>query len=85
MGQKYEATRSEEQVLDSYFSTRASNFDQGEVAYFEEDKTTTEIQDDLQPILDIKDSVIVDYMLKNGYVLKTLKDGSSVWMVFRMK
>ncbi|MCH3994294.1 MAG: hypothetical protein LKE54_04455 [Prevotella sp.] len=85
MGQKYEATKSEEQVLDSYFSTRANNSNVNGMVYFEEDKTTTEIQDDLQPILEIKDSVIVDYMLKNGYVLKTREDGSPFWMIYRMK
>lgn len=74
----------EKAVLDSYFSTRQTVYDQN-MSLIEERKTTLQVMDDLSPILTIEDSVIVDYMLQAGYMLIQEDDGSPVWQIWRLR
>ena len=74
----------EKAVLDSYFSTRQTGYDQN-MSLIEERKTTLQVMDDLSPILTIEDSVIVDYMLWAGYMLIQEDDGSPVWQMWRLR
>lgn len=74
----------EKVVLDSYFSTRQTVYDQN-MSLIEERKTTLQVMDDLSPILTIEDSVIVDYMLWAGYMLIQDDDGSPVWQIWRLR
>jgi len=74
----------EKAVLDSYFSTRQTVYDQN-MSLIEERKTTLQVMDDLSPILTIEDSVIVDYMLWAGYMLIQDGDGSPVWQMWRLR
>lgn len=74
----------EKAVLDSYFSTRQTVYDQ-HMSLIEERKTTLQVMDDLLPILTIEDSVIVDYMLWAGYMLIQDEDGSPVWQIWRLR
>ena len=68
----------EKAVLDSYFSTRQTVYDQN-MSLIEERKTTLQVMDDLSPILTIEDSVIAGYMLiQDG-------DGSPVWQIWRLR
>ena len=83
--QKLKATKTEQAVLDAYFSTRQPSGGNMTGVMVEERKTTLQIQDDLLPTLKIEDVVIVDYMLQNGYLLKPDEDGSVVWNIYRMR
>ena len=74
----------EKAVLDSYFSTRQTVYDQN-MSLIEERKTTLQVMDDLSPILTIEDGVIVDYMLWAGYMLIQEDDGSPVWQIWRLR
>lgn len=70
-------------VLDAYFSNRFAR-DESACALVEEKKTTVEIQDELSRTMKIDDYVIVDYMLKNNYLLVPDEDGSPIWRMFRI-
>ncbi len=78
------ASSIEQEVLAAYLSIRQPNAMPG-MAFVEECKTTRDIQDDLSATLEIADSVIVEYMLRAGYVLKVDESGQPVWLVYRMR
>ena len=82
--EEYKANAIEAAVLESYFSTRQQTF-RKEFNPVEERKTTQQIQDDLLPTLMIADEVIVDYMLKRGFLLIQDEDGSPVWRMWRLR
>lgn len=82
--EEYKANAIEAAVLESYFSTRQHTF-RKEFNPVEERKTTQQIQDDLLPTLRIADEVIVDYMLKRGFLLIQDEDGSPVWSMWRLR
>lgn len=78
------ASNLEKTVLDSYFSTREPVYNQL-VFPIEERKTTLQIQDDLNPVLCISDTVIVEYMISHDFQLVPEEDGSLVWQMYRMR
>ena len=82
--QKLKASKTEQAVLDAYFSTRQP-LGKMEGVMVEEKKTTVQVQDDLSQILAIGDEVIVDYMLQKGYMLMQDDDGTPVWQIFRLR
>ncbi len=83
--QKLKATKTEQAVLDAYFSTRQPSGGNMTGVMVEERKTTLQIQDDLLPTLKIEDVVIVDYMLHHEYMLMQDDDGTPIWQMFRLR
>lgn len=81
---KLKATKTEQAVLDAYFSTRQP-LGSMTMEMVEEHKTTLQIQDDLLPTLKIEDVVIVDYMLHHEYMLMQDDDGTPIWQMFRLR
>ncbi|SDZ94690.1 hypothetical protein SAMN05216455_10225 [Segatella bryantii] len=81
---KLKATKTEQAVLDAYFSTRQP-LGSMTMEMVEERKTTQQIQDDLLPTLKIEDVVIVDYMLHHEYMLMQDDDGTPIWQMFRLR
>lgn len=81
---KLKATKTEQAVLDAYFSTRQP-LGSMTMEMVEERKTTLQIQDDLLPTLKIEDVVIVDYMLHHEYMLMQDDDGTPIWQMFRLR
>ena len=69
-----------QQLLDSYFLFR-SNLPQ--TGYIEENKTTLQIMDDLNPMLTLSSDTIVDYMQEHEYSTTTEPDGTVVWAIWR--
>lgn len=82
--QKLKATKTEQAVLDAYFSTRQP-LGSMTMVMVEERKTTVQIQDDLLQTLKIEDVVIVDYMLHHEYMLMQDDDGTPIWQMFRLR
>lgn len=78
------ATKTEQAVLDAYFSTRQP-LGSMTMGMLEERKTTLQIQDDLLPTLKIENVVIVDYMLHHEYMLMQDDDGTPIWQMFRLR
>lgn len=78
------SSKLEQAVLDSYFQTREPVRNEL-VCPLSERKTTEQIQDDLNPVLRISDTVIVDYMLRHDFQLVPEEDGSLVWQMYRMR
>ena len=70
-----------EQLLDSYFSTRANLPKAG---YIQENKTTQQIQDDLEPMYTVSTGSIVCYMLQHEFTTTTEQDGTVTWAIWRL-
>lgn len=69
-----------ELLLQNYFIHRDHLPKDG---YIEEDKTTQQIIDELQPMYDIRPEDIVAYMIDHGYALNTAPDGTVAWAIWR--
>ncbi len=81
---KLKATKTEQAVLDAYFSIHQP-LGSMMMGMVEERKTTLQIQDDLLPTLKIEDVVIVDYMLHHEYMLMQDDDGTPIWQMFCLR
>ena len=68
------------QLLDSYFQFRDSLPRGG---YIQENKTTQQIQDELEPMYSVPTEDIVGYMLDHEYSPTMLVDGTVAWAVWR--
>lgn len=73
------------EVLERYFASRSPYPGTSElgVPLTEENKTTVAIADELECIIPISVADIACYMHENGYLLKTIADGSLQWQIWR--
>lgn len=69
------------QLLNSYFMFRQNLPGEG---YIQENKTTQQIQDELEPMYSVTTDEIVGYMLEHDYSTNTEQDGTVVWAIWRM-
>ena len=69
-----------QQLLDSYFMFRENLPKDG---YIQENKTTQQIQDELEPMYSVTTGEIVGYMLDHEYSPTTEQDGTVAWAVWR--
>ena len=69
-----------QKLLDSYFMFRDCL---PKVGYIQENKTTQQIQDELEPMYSVTTGEIVGYMLEHGYATTTEQDGTVTWAVWR--
>ena len=69
-----------QQLLDSYFMFRDNLPKDG---YFQENKTTLQIMDDLSPMMMLSSDDIVQYMIEYGYSPTTEEDGTVTWAIWR--
>lgn len=69
-----------QQLLDSYFLFRRPLPEDG---FIQENKTTQQIQDDLEPMYSVTTGEIVAYMTDHDYSPTTEQDGSVAWAVWR--
>ena len=81
---EYRADDVQQKVLDAYFSVRWANGSDMKM-YALERKTTAQIHEELIATLDIDDDIIVDYMIKGGFVLAPDDDGSPIWQIYRLR
>jgi len=70
-----------QQLLDGYFTFRTNLPEKG---YLQENKTTQQIQDELQSMYTVAAGDIVGYMLEHGYSTTTEQDGTVIWAIWRM-
>ena len=70
-----------QQLLDSYFMFRDCLPKDG---FIQENKTTQQIQDELEPMYSVTTGEIVGYMLEHDYQPTTEQDGTVVWAIWRM-
>lgn len=70
-----------QQLLDSYFMFRRNLPEQG---YIQENKTSQQIQDELEPMYSVTTGSIVGYMLAHEFNTTTEQDGTVVWAIWRM-
>ena len=69
-----------QQLLDSYFMFRENLPKDG---YIQENKTTQQIQDELESMYSVTTGEIVGYMLEHDYSPTTEQDGTVVWAIWR--
>lgn len=69
-----------QQLLDSYFLFRRPLPEEG---YIQENKTTQQIQDELEPMYSVATGEIVGYMLEHDYSPTTEQDGTVAWAIWR--
>ena len=69
-----------QQLLDSYFMFRDCLPKDG---FIQENKTTQQIQDELEPMYTVTTGSIVGYMLEHDYSPTTEPDGTVVWAIWR--
>lgn len=67
-------------LLDSYFQFRASL---PEAGYIQENKTTQQIQDELNSMYPLTAGDIVRYMTAHGFSTLTEPDGTVSWAIWR--
>ena len=67
-------------LLDSYFTFRDNLPREG---YIQENKTTQQIQDELEPMYTVTTGEIVRWMLDHEYHTTTEQDGSVSWAIWR--
>ena len=67
-------------LLDSYFMFRDCLPKDG---FIQENKTTQQIQDELEPMYSVTTGEIVGYMLEHDYSTTTEQDGTVVWAIWR--
>ncbi|MBQ7181350.1 MAG: hypothetical protein IJR87_08670 [Bacteroidaceae bacterium] len=68
------------QLLNSYFQFRSPLPGDG---YIQENKTTLQIQDELEPMMHVSGLDIVEYMDDHDYSFITEQDGTVSWAVWR--
>ena len=68
------------QLLESYFTFRDNLPKDG---YIQENKTTQQIQNELEPMYNVTTGEIVDWMLEHDYSTTTEQDGSVAWAIWR--
>ncbi|MBQ8467718.1 MAG: hypothetical protein IJ546_08515 [Prevotella sp.] len=69
-----------QKLLDSYFMFRDCLPKDG---FIQENKTTQQIQDELEPMYSVTTGEIVGYMLEHDYQPTTEQDGTVVWAIWR--
>lgn len=69
-----------QQLLDSYFLVRRPLPEQG---FFQENKTTQQVMQELEPMMAIPSEDIVEYMVGHDYSTTTDADGSVCWAIWR--
>lgn len=69
-----------QQLLDSYFMFRDNLPREG---YIQENKTTQQIRDELEPMYSVTTGSIVGYMLEHDYSTTTEQDGTVCWAIWR--
>ena len=69
-----------QQLLDSYFAFRDCLPKNG---YIQENKTTQQIQDELEPMYSVTTGEIVGYMLDHSYSSTSEQDGTVCWAIWR--
>ena len=69
-----------QQLLDSYFTFRDNLPKDG---FIQENKTTQQIQDELEPMFSVTTGEIVEYMLEHDYSPTTEQDGTVTWAIWR--
>lgn len=69
-----------QQLLDSYFMFRDCLPKDG---FIQENKTTQQIQDELEPMYSVTTGEIVGYMLEHDYQPITEQDGTVTWAIWR--
>ena len=69
-----------QQLLDSYFTFRDNLPKDG---FIQENKTTQQIQDELEPMFSVTTGEIVGYMLGHDYSPTTEQDGTVTWAIWR--
>ena len=69
-----------QQLLDSYFTFRTNLPEEG---YIQENKTSQQIQDELEPMYTVATGEIVGYMLEHDYGITTEQDGTVTWAIWR--
>ena len=69
-----------QQLLDSYFLFRDCLPTDG---FIQENKTTQQIQDELEPMYSVTTGEIVGYMLEHEYQPTTEQDGTVTWAIWR--
>ena len=69
-----------QQLLDSYFMFRDCLPKNG---FIQENKTSQQIQDELEPMYSVTTGEIVGYMLEHDYSTTTEQDGTVVWAIWR--
>ena len=69
-----------QKLLDSYFQFRSPLPGDGCI---QENKTTLQIQDELEPMMHVGDLDIVEYMDDHDYSFITEQDGTVRWAIWR--
>lgn len=69
-----------QQLLDSYFTFRDNLPHEG---YIQENKTTLDIIDELQPMMQIEMETVVAWMLEHDYSCTNEQDGTVTWAIWR--
>lgn len=69
-----------QRLLDSYFMFRDSLPKDG---FIQENKTTWQIHDELEPMYSVTIGEIVGYMLEHDYSPTTEQDGTVTWAIWR--
>lgn len=72
-------------LLSNYFQFRNNlpcKLDSG-AKMIEENKTTEEIQSELEPMCHLEKDDIISYMTSHDYGIKTMPDGSVKWAIWR--
>ena len=72
-------------VLDAYFRSRSPlpKKSVSGVDYMPDDKSTMDIVDDLNDMVEVEPAVVLRYMQLNGYDLTTDVDGKVKWNIWR--
>ena len=80
-----ENERCQAEILDSYFTFRRNLPDADPVLgrAIEDHKTTVEIIDDLEPMMDMSKSVVTAWLRSHDYHITTIGDGSPKWAIWR--
>ena len=68
------------QLLDSYFMFRSPLPREG---YFQENKRTLDIMDELSPMMVVPTDDVVAYMMEHDYSCTTEQDGTVSWAIWR--
>ena len=69
-----------EQLLESYFAFRENLPRDG---FIQENKTTQQIQDELEPMYSVTTGEIVRWMLSHDFSTTTELDGTVTWAIWR--
>ena len=80
-----ETKRAQAEMLDAYFLFRRNmpEDDPGFGKAVEDPKSTQDIIDELQPMMELTEKIVVEYMRVHGYGFTTLQDGTVKWAVWK--